>query len=246
MKTISPIFGVVTRNHSDSIGSDDVLSLQPHLPQENKSNKPSKKYPPLFTTVQTATKFETIEPQSLTSIWNAFKPYVETSEINVFIKKEIFVSLIFYINNLISMLGINDKLLQIYDEIFDNLDKEFNVKLLQSSLRTIFTSDDIKNIKKGDLSHNKKLVKLIYEKNYTPLVVLFNKTFLESLMHFRGSIYLPELRGFEYYFFLSIKKLEEEKKDKDYIQFYIDVLNNYEIICGVSKGNKTKGIIIVD
>ena len=79
------------------------------------------------------------------------------------------------------------------------------------------------------------MIKKIYEKNFAPLVVILNKTFLEVLMHFRRTIFLPELKGFEYYFFLSIKNLEEQQKDKNYIDYYIDVLNNYEYIFDSAK-----------
>ena len=240
MKKRNPIFKVVTMNQNDlNKNTEEEIPSQFIVPTNNKAKINPKKAKQLFQTAQLTTCITTfytpLSTSPQTSIWKEFKPYVEMSEIIILIKKGIFFSLILYINNLLNMMGINENLLQIYDELINNLEKKFNKDLSNKSLCKIFTSIKIKNASKDDINHNKDLIKKIYEKNFAPLVVLLNKTFLEVLMHFRRSIFLPELKGFEYYFFLSIKNLEEQQKDKNYIDYYIDVLNNYEYIFDSNK-----------
>ena len=240
MKKRNPIFKVVAMNQNDlNKNTEEEIPSQFIVPTNNKAKINPKKAKQLFQTAQLTTCITTfytpLSTSPQTSIWKEFKPYVEMSEIIILIKKGIFFSLILYINNLLNMMGINENLLQIYDELINNLEKKFNKDLSNKSLCKIFTSIKIKNASKDDISHNKDLIKKIYEKNFAPLVVILNKTFLEVLMHFRRSIFLLELKGFEYYFFLSIKNLEEQKKDKNYIDYYIDVLNNYEYIFDSAK-----------
>ena len=114
------------------------------------------------------------------------------------------------------LFGIEDKLIFVYDEIIETLNKDFNIKLLNESIENLLTFKCGKNLKKFDLNHNIKLIKKINDKKYDSIKNLLKLTFFQILKYFRRTKYYPELQGFEYYFIRSIEKLDEQHKGKDY------------------------------
>lgn len=221
--------------------NDEIFKGLPDTSQ-NKINKVSVQKPYFFVTKISSQTKPTLSFPS--QIWNKCEKKVDIYEIIKFIKKEILCSLILYINGIFEIYGIKDKLIPIYDEMIESLDKNFNIKILCSTLENIFTLLSDKNGKKRDLNHNIKLIKEISNEKCPIVNKLLNKTFLEALEHFRRTKYSPEFHGFDYYFFRSIEKLEMEQKDKNYIIYYIDVLNNYEYIFKNSIKNKLLKLLV--
>ena len=182
-----------------------------------------------FTTSSTLTQYEKLN---------------DIKEIIKYVKKETLFSLILYINGLLGLFGIKDKLIFVYDEVVENFNKDFNIKLLNESIENLLTATIGKNGKKSDLNHNIKLIKKIYDKKYDSLIALLKLSFFQVLEHFRRTRYHPELQGFDYYLIRSIEKLEEQNKGKDYISYYMNVLYDYEYIYKDPKDYK-KGVLFI-
>jgi len=168
----------------------------------------------------------------------------DIKDIIKYAKKEIVFSLILYINGLLGLFGIQEKLIFIYDEIIENFNKDYNIKLLNESIENLLTEIDGKNGEKSELNHNIKLIKKIYKKKYDSLIALLKLSFFQVLEHFRRTRYHPELQGFDYYLIRSIEKLEEQNKGKDYICYYMNVLYDYEYIYKDPKDYKKGDLFI--
>jgi len=258
MKT--PIFKVVKRprtieqdaqninahnsNSSEfSISNDEIYHPQTQPFQNDEVKKVDPKCN-LFITEHTNLETKTTE----SSIWkNCEKNPYNILETILYLKKEFIGFLIMYINGILDLYDIKEKLIPIYDEIINNTDKDFNIKLLNSTLKDIFSVGmNTKEGQKRNLNHNIKLIKKIYDKNYLRIMNILNKTFLECLEHFRRTKYIPELQGFEFYFFMIIGKLEMEHKDKDFIRYFVNITNEYEYIYFPEKESKNNVIIKED
>ena len=61
----------------------------------------------------------------------------DIKEIIKYVKKETLFSLILYINGLLGLFGIKDKLIFVYDEVVENFNKDFNIKLLNESIERL-------------------------------------------------------------------------------------------------------------
>ena len=141
---------------------------------------------------------------------------------------------------------INKKIIEIYKDIPDynikkdllrkivqdqivNSDIKFNQNFLKEKLKDIF-SVDISHKYKCEFDHNEILIKKLLgeedkeRKEY--FNKLFNLTFLECLLHFRGAKTIPELDGILKYEQFKQKYLD----DIDYIKSLDYVIMNYEEI----------------
>ena len=106
----------------------------------------------------------------------------------------------------------------------------YNKQLFQITLGEYFSNDV--NLMYQDKDYNRKLIKrLINEdkekKNYK---ILFNKTILECLEHFRGTKKIDGLEGLEIEYSKMIKKLEKKEKDEKYILKFINIIYTFENI----------------
>ena len=215
--------------------NEDIFFPQPN-PSQNDDNKNSYQKSKILNC-----NYTTFTTSSTLSQYEKFN---DIKEIIRYIKKEIIFSFIIYFNGILGLFGIEDKLIFVYDEIIENLNKDFNIKLLNESIENILTSKNGKN-EKSDLNHNIELIKKIYDKKYISIINLLKLTFFEILEHFRRTKYFPELHGFEYYFIRSIEKLDEQHKGKNYITYYTNILYDYEYIYKDPKDYKKGDLSII-
>ena len=111
---------------------------------------------------------------------------------------------------------------------------------LDKTLGEIFSEDISTKYTNYPKNHNRIIIeKLINENDYNKrkyFVNLFNLTFLESLKHFRGSIFIEELSGLSNYNQI-LKQYELEGEYKTFLAFYI---NYYELIINKKKSRRPK------
>ena len=227
----------IEHNANNTNINDEMFFPQPD-PSQNDNNKNSlnQKSKILNCNITTFTTSSTLMQ---------YEKVYDIKEIIRYIKKESIFSLIIYINGILGLFGIQDKFIFIYDEIIDNFNKDFNIKLLNESIENLLTGINGKNMEKTDLNHNIKLIKKIYDKKYVSIIALLKLSFFQILEHFRRTRYHPELQGFDYYFIRSIEKLEEQNKEKDYIIYYTNILYDYEYIYKDPKDYKKGDLSII-
>lgn len=92
-----------------------------------------------------------------------------------------------FINN---FLENRDKLKKLESKIHENIKKDFNIRLLNTSLKDIYlTTNIIKNKKQNN--HNKEIIKKIYENannKYYDIIQILNLTYDEALQIFNRNI----------------------------------------------------------
>ena len=149
--------------------------------------------------------------------------------------------LILFINNILIKLykgdigkGTNElKLLKLNQKEISSSKADYNLALLNNSIKGILSAKISKKYFNHSPEHNKVLIeKLLNEKDVEKRIFfekLFNLRFLDCLNHFGGKVNVKELGGFP-----SIETVcEEFKKYKDYIKYvtqFKSFINNYEDI----------------
>lgn len=217
--------GPIPKNDDDN----DAVALAQTFPEGNHFHKKSKNKCNIFNTLTITSK--TRETLSSPLIWNKLETKINLYQMVPNIKKEFFNFLIVYINVILDQIGVNEKFVIIDEELIINTQKEFNINLFKSSLKYIFSTNvSVRNWPKYSLNHNAQLVKRLYENNNTKIINILNKTLFQCFEHFRKTKYIPELQGLECYFIATIGKLVNEKKDKEYIDYFISILNDFEYI----------------
>ena len=212
---------------------DEIYLPQPQPSQNNKKAEPHKIFF-IAEKISDATK----DTLSYPSIWKKNPKSIDINQFDIikYIKKEVINFFIIYINGLLGLFNIEDKLIPINDEISERIDKPYNIRLLNTTLENILTGElYFKNGKKRKFQKNIILIKKIYDKNIISIINIINEKFLEVLEHFRNTKYIPELQGFELYFCNIIEKLEHEGKNKEYIVSFINTLKDFEYIYGYKK-----------
>lgn len=223
-------------NEQHRVDNCDEIYLPQPQPNQNNGNKKAKPHKIIF--IAEKTNNETKDTLSYPSIWKKNPKSIDINQFDIikYIKKEVINSFIIYINGLLGLFNIEDKLIPINDEISEIIDKSYNIRLLNTTLENILTGElYFKNGKKRKSQKNIILIKKIYDKNIIPIINIINKKFLEVLEHFRNTKYIPELQGFELYFCRIIEKLEYEGKNKEYIVNFINTLKDFEYIYGYKK-----------
>ena len=151
---------------------------------------------------------------------------------------------------------INGKIIEIYKDIpkYDikkdllkkirqdeivNSDIKFNQNFLNKKLKEIF-SVDISRKYKLDIGHNKNLIqKLLDDKDIERnkfFNKLFNLTFFDCLLHFRGTTNIPELNGI-----INFQQFKQNYlNDIDYIKSLDYYVMNYEIIIMNKRARKKR------
>ena len=123
------------------------------------------------------------------------------------------------------------KLLKLKQNSIEKEKAKYNKKLLNKTLKSIFSDNISSKYSRYLPNHNKNLIeKLLNEKDELKKNIfnrLFNLTFLECLNHFRGSSFVDELNGlvkFEEYF----KELKMGTNNEIYKKVLKYSLDNYE------------------
>lgn len=103
----------------------------------------------------------------------------------------------------------------------------FNLKLIKTKLKDIFSDNVSMKYKNLGIKYNKKLVKKIYRgKQYKKLVDILEKTFFDCIEQVRGKKYYENLNGLEKEFWKVVNEMEEEDK---YLEAFTFLLNRFEI-----------------
>ena len=141
--------------------------------------------------------------------------------------------------------GMNiKKLLIINQKQISNATIQFNKIFLNKTLSEIFSVNISTRYTNYRKEHNKILIsKLIndtdeYKKNYFNKI--FNLTFVDSLRHFNGVAFIPELSGMT--LFSQINMKIDNEKDKGYYDVLNYYIHNYEKIME-RKRNKKEEIV---
>jgi hypothetical protein len=162
--------------------------------------------------------------------------HIVLSEIMEFINKKIYE----LYNGNIGKGMIVKKLLTVNNKQKANTMIKDTQKLLDKKLGEIFSEDISSRFTNYPKGHNKMVIeKLINENDYNKrqyFINLFNLTFLETLKHFRGSIFIEELSGLSNYNEI-LKKYELEVDYKTFLAFYI---NYFELIINSKKARRPR------
>jgi hypothetical protein len=118
---------------------------------------------------------------------------------------------------------------------------EYNKSLLNRTLQSVFSEDISTKYKIKNPNYNKELIeKLLNEKDENKRLTfqkIFNLTFIESLKHFRGSIFINELSEMKTFKDYLIKK-DFGKNSKEYREILIIYMNNFEKIVMEKRSRK--------
>lgn len=136
------------------------------------------------------------------------------------------------------------KFLKWHKDLTENLNKDFNIELLDRSIMDIISNTPIaKKYKKIDKDSNKKLVQKILEENReSKTIAIFNKKYIDII---------NEIRFDENNVYFFLKKIKEKEKNvkqnnnidiEKYIKLIKDLLYNYEkyFYDKVGRQNNTK------
>ena len=121
----------------------------------------------------------------------------------------------------------------------------FNKNFLKKTIGEIFSDNISSRYTNYPIDYNKILIqKLLNEKDENKKVYfqkLFNLTFIECLMHFRGEKYISELDGLKCFCDIKNEIMEKYDDGVDYITQLEYYIKNYEKIIDKKKGRrKTK------
>ena len=120
-------------------------------------------------------------------------------------------------------------LVKVKQEIILKINVEYNLKLLDSKLKNIFSNDISKKVKSLDLDINKNLIKEIFAQNkLVKTKQILNMTLYQCLEHFRGTKYYKELAGLEKEFNFVINDLKIKGENEKYISEFIYLINTFK------------------
>ena len=207
-------------NSSQSEHDDDKLS-QIYQPSHNNKIPNSSKISLL---IDENTRTET----NFNSIWNKFEYKYNQKDAILFLKNKVFGYIIIYINGLLELLGIKEKFFPVYKDIIYNIDLSFNNILLISTLEDIISGNIIIKNKENE-GHNIKLIKYLYDNKCYIALNFLKLTFFDYLSHLRQTKFSYLLIGFEAYYKEIMKEIEE-KKGKEYLGYFNQILYDYEYI----------------
>ena len=119
------------------------------------------------------------------------------------------------------------------------IDSKRNKEFLNKTLKDIFSNEISSKYTNYHLAYNRELIKILLneqdESKRMQFQNLFSLSFLNCLMHFRGSKYFDELEGLEYFDDIA-KKFED---DKEYLELFRYYVNNFEEIIIRKRQRKT-------
>ena len=119
------------------------------------------------------------------------------------------------------------------------IDSIKNKVFLNKNLEHIFSEDISNKYSNYSYDHNKKVIKgLLNEEDEEKRVIfakIFSLNFLDCLMHFRGSKYIPELKGLVSFDDITVEKFAGDQEYFDLFKYYI---YNYEEIIMKKRNRK--------
>ena len=145
------------------------------------------------------------------------------------IKVKFFHKLIKYINGKIisKYNGIVKKLIPLKGEISQDNTIKFNIQLMNSKLKDIFSNNEINGkFRVCDKDYNKNVIDSIYENKIQELIDLLELTFLEVFNIFRDSNE-TKINGFDN-LNTVIDELKLKEGDNDYINKFKEVAMDFE------------------
>ena len=119
------------------------------------------------------------------------------------------------------------------------IDSKRNKEFLNKTLKDIFSNEISSKYTNYHLEYNRELIKILLneqdESKRMQFQNLFSLSFLNCLMHFRGSKYFDELEGLEYFDDIA----EKFEDDKEYLELFRYYVNNFEEIIIRKRQRKT-------
>ena len=146
------------------------------------------------------------------------------------IRVKFFKRIINYINSIIISKNVNNikRLKPLKGKIAQNNNIKYNIKLLNSKLKDILSSNEINGkFKLFDKYYNKNVIDTIYSKNIKELIDILEMTFLDVFKIFRDSNETEKLIGLEKLDSV-IREIKLKEKDDVYINKLIKVAMNFE------------------
>ena len=120
-------------------------------------------------------------------------------------------------------------LVKVNQELIININVDYNLKLLDSKLKNIFSNDISQKVKAFGLDKNKKLINEIFIQNkLVKTIQILNMTLYQCLEHFRGTKYYKELAGLEEEFNFVINDLKIKGENEKYISEFIHLINTFK------------------
>ena len=120
-------------------------------------------------------------------------------------------------------------LVKIDQNIIGNIKVEYNISLLNLSLKEILSKDITSKIKKFDKDYNKKIIEEIYQKKQKEKTInILNMTLNQCINHLTNKEYYIELQGLENEYENIINKLKNSGETDEYIELFADLLGRFE------------------
>ena len=120
-------------------------------------------------------------------------------------------------------------LVKIDQKIIGNTNREFNLNLLNSTLKEIFSKDITSKIKQKDKNYNKGIIDDIYLDNKKEKIInILNMTLSQCIKHLTNKEYYPELQGLEDEYENIINELKTKGGTEEYIELFKDLLGRFE------------------
>ena len=120
-------------------------------------------------------------------------------------------------------------LVKIDQKIIGNTTREFNLNLLNSTLKEIFSNDITSKIKEKEKNYNKEIIDDIYLDNKKGKIInILKMTLSQRIKHLTNKEYYPELQGLEDEYENIINKLKTKGETEEYIELFKDLLGRFE------------------
>jgi len=118
---------------------------------------------------------------------------------------------------------------KINQDIISKINREYNLNLLSSKLKDIFSQDITQKINSLDKDYNKKIIDDIYKNNKKEKTInILNMTLLQCINHLTKKEFYPELQGFENEYENIINILKNSGETDEYIKLFKDLLGRFE------------------
>ena len=118
---------------------------------------------------------------------------------------------------------------KIDQNIIRDINREYNLNLLNLTLKEIFSEDISLKIKSLDIDNNKKIIDDIYQNNKKEKTInILNMTLLQCINHLTKKEYYPELQGLENEYENIIKNMKNSGETDEYIEQFKDFLGRFE------------------
>ena len=120
-------------------------------------------------------------------------------------------------------------LVKIDQNIIGNIKVEYNLNLLNLTLKEIFSQNITSKIKKLKKDYNKKIIDEISLNNQKEKTInILNMTLVQCIKHLTNQEYYPELQGLENEYEYIINKLKDSGETDEYIELFKDLFYRFE------------------